>query len=81
MRVRVLLFARLKELSGAGCLDLEVPEGCTVREVWRRLQDLTPRLRAFSQPPLAARNLECAGADTPLSGDDEVAFLPPVSGG
>jgi molybdopterin converting factor subunit 1 len=81
MRVRVLLFARLKELSGAGSLDLEVPEGATVAEVWRRLQAVTPSLLAFSEPPLAARNLEYAGAETPLSGDDEVAFLPPVSGG
>ena len=81
MRVRVLLFARLKELSGAGSLDLDVPEGTTVGEVWRRLQALAPSLQAFPRPPLAARNLQYAGAGTPLSEDDEVAFLPPVSGG
>jgi len=81
MRIRVLFFARLKDLSGTSSLDLEVPEGATVGEVWRCLQALTPSLGAFPRPPLAARNLEYAGVDTPLSGDDEVAFLPPVSGG
>ena len=79
--MRVLLFARLRELSGVDCMEMEVPEGTTLGELWRQLQTVTPPLRVFTHPPLMARNLEYAGADTPLSVNDEVAFLPPVSGG
>jgi molybdopterin synthase catalytic subunit len=81
MKVRVLLFARLKELVGSDSVEMEVPEGATLGDLWRRIQTVTPSLQAFPHPPLMARNLEYAGADTPLTGDEEVAFLPPMSGG
>ena len=81
MKVRVLLFARLRELSGGDSLEMEVPEGTTLGELWSRLQAQVPALRAFARPPLMARNLEYAGPGTVLTGDEEIAFLPPVSGG
>jgi len=81
MRVRVLLFARLRELVGGDSLEMEVPEGTTLGELWRLLQADNPALQAFTSPPLMARNLEYAGPETPLTGDEEIAFLPPVSGG
>ena len=81
MRIRVLFFARLKELAGAGSLELEVPEGTTLGGLWTRLQGDCPALQAFRHPPLMARNLEFASPETLLAGDEEVAFLPPVSGG
>ncbi len=81
MRVRVLLFARLRELSGDDSIEMEVPEGTTLGELWGRLQEKVPALRAFPHPPLMARDLEYAGPGTLLTGDEEIAFLPPVSGG
>ena len=81
MKVRVLLFARLREMSGVDRMEMEVPEGATLGDVWRELQAIAPPLGRLPRPPLTARNLEYAGPDTRLSGDDEIAFLPPVSGG
>ena len=81
MKVRVLLFARLKDLVGSDWVEMEVPEGTTLGGLGRRLQEKTPALGAFAHPPLMALNLEYAGPETLLTGDEEIAFLPPVSGG
>ena len=81
MKVRVLLFARLRELAGGDELELEMTEGATLGELWSRLQERFPSLRAFLHPPLMAVNQEYASPDRALAGEDEVAFFPPVSGG
>ncbi|HEV8336895.1 MAG TPA: MoaD/ThiS family protein [Candidatus Polarisedimenticolia bacterium] len=81
MKVRVLLFARLKELAGTGSLEVELPEKATLADVWRAVQSMAAGLGAVRPPPLMVRDLEYAPPDTPLSGGEEVAFLPPVSGG
>ena len=81
MKVRVLLFARLKDLAGTGSLEVELPEKATLEDVWRAVQSMAEGLRAFRHPPLMVRDLEYVPPDTPLSGGEEVAFLPPVSGG
>jgi molybdopterin converting factor small subunit len=81
MKIRVLLFARLKDLAGAGALEVELPEGATLADVWGAVQSMAAGLAAFRHPPLMVRDLEYAPPDTPLSGGEEVAFLPPVSGG
>jgi molybdopterin converting factor subunit 1 len=81
MKVRVLLFARLREMAGGGTLEMEVPEGTTMGQLWGLLQSRTPSLQAFTSLPLMALNLEYAGPETLLTKDDEIAFLPPVSGG
>ncbi len=81
MRVRVLFFGILKELAGKASDVIEVPEGASVRDVLAHYEALTPRLRE-SLPSLAlAVNQEYAGPDTRLHPDDELALLPPVSGG
>jgi sulfur-carrier protein len=81
MRVTVRLFARLREIAGTGDLERELPDGATVGTVWETLvaewRDLEPHARTLS----SARNLEHARFDTPVADGDEVAFLPPVSGG
>jgi molybdopterin converting factor subunit 1 len=81
MRVRVLFFARLRDLAGCEAMEMEVPIGTTLGELWQLLQAGTPNLRVFTTPPLMARNLEYAAPETSLTGDEEIAFLPPVSGG
>jgi len=81
MRVRVLFFGILKELVGKATDVIDVPENASVRDVLAHYEAQTPRLRE-SLPSLAlAVNQEYAGPDTTLHPDDELAVLPPVSGG
>jgi molybdopterin converting factor subunit 1 len=81
VKVKVLLFARLREIVGSDAMELDVTEGATLGELWNRLQESFPSLLAFAHPPLMAVNQEYASPDRALEGEDEVAFFPPVSGG
>jgi molybdopterin converting factor subunit 1 len=81
VRVNVRLFARLRELIGAGELEREVPQGATVRTVWDLLVREYPAVAPFSDSLSCAVNVEYARMSTAVNDGDEVAFLPPVSGG
>jgi molybdopterin converting factor subunit 1 len=81
MRVRIRLFARLRDLAGASELDREVPAGATIGDVWRELAAEFPALRAYEATVSSARNDDYARPTTPVADGDEIAFLPPVSGG
>jgi molybdopterin synthase catalytic subunit/molybdopterin converting factor small subunit len=80
MRVRARCFATLRELSAARS-ELELPDRASVADAWDALvarhAGLEPH-RQFTQP---ARNGNAVSWDEPLADGDEVAFLPPVSGG
>jgi MoaE-MoaD fusion protein len=81
MRVSVLFFGVLKDLSGRSSDSLELPDGASVRDVVARYEAQIPKLKE-SLPSLAlAVNQQYAGPDTKLKAGDEVALLPPVSGG
>jgi MoaE-MoaD fusion protein len=81
MRVRVLFFGMLKDLAGKSSEVLELPESASVADVLVHYQAHLPRLKD-SLPSLAvAVNQQYAGPETKLKLDDEVALLPPVSGG
>jgi len=81
MRIKVLYFGRLKELSGSAEELVELPEGAAVEELFRRCAAERPELQRFRASLVAARNREFVPWNTPLRPDDEVGFLPPVSGG
>jgi molybdopterin synthase sulfur carrier subunit len=81
VRVNVKLFARLRELVGAGDLALEVPGGTTVADVWAALVAAHPAADAYARSMSCAVNLNYARLTTTVADGDEVAFLPPVSGG
>ena len=81
MRVRIRLFARLRDLAGAGTLTRDVPAGATVDAVWMELAREFPALATSRASLAAAVNAEYATFATPVAEGDEVAFLPPVSGG
>jgi MoaE-MoaD fusion protein len=81
MTVRVRLFARLREIAGAPELERSVPAGATVQQLWRALARDFPPLAEFEPSISAAVNAEYAKMSAPLAEGDEVAFLPPVSGG
>jgi molybdopterin converting factor subunit 1 len=81
MRVRVKLFARLKDLAGAGELVREVEAPATVSTVWRALTAEIPALSQYERTMSVAVNAEYAKMAATVGDGDEIAFLPPVSGG
>ena len=81
MRVTVRLFARLRDIAGAGVLHRELPEGATARALWDALAVEHAELARYREAVSTAVNEEYAKMDTRLADGDEVAFLPPVSGG
>ncbi len=81
MRVTVRLFARLRELVGAGDLHRDAQEGATVADVWDSLARDYPAIAPYAASISCAVNAEYARMAAPLREGDEVAFLPPVSGG
>jgi len=81
MRVRVLFFGVLKDISGKSSDSLDLPDGASVRDVLAHYAAQSPQMKG-SLPSLAmAVNQEYAGMETMLKSGDEVALLPPVSGG
>jgi molybdopterin synthase sulfur carrier subunit len=81
MRVTIRLFARLRDLTGSGELVRELPGPATVHTVWLSLTDEVPALRAYEQSLSVAVNAEYSRMAAAVRDGDEVAFLPPVSGG
>ena len=81
MIVRVLYFAALKDRAEAAEETLEVPESIDVAALWSFVQARHPRLREVTTRPLAACDMTYAAFDLRLAGGEEIAFLPPVSGG
>ena len=76
--MRIRLFAQLRERAGASELSLELPEGARVRDA---LADARVASLADGLPLVMAVNREYASDDAPLSPGDELALIPPVSGG
>jgi molybdopterin converting factor subunit 1 len=76
VQIRVRLFAGLRERAGTGELELELPDGALVADALERMRELTEGV-----PVVMAVNHEYADRSAPLHGGDEVALIPPVSGG
>jgi len=81
IRVKVLFFGRLKELAGHAEDSIEFTDAATIERLFALYATRIPELAKYRTSVVAARNQEFAAWDTPLCGGDEVAFLPPVSGG
>lgn len=93
MHIRVKLFAQLRDLVGRGDVVLDVeasgvdaaphttPSRVIVKDVWQTLTAAHPALAPFASSVSCAVNAEYARMQAPVQADDEVAFLPPVSGG
>jgi molybdopterin synthase catalytic subunit len=79
--ISVRLFARLAELTGTRETILETGEGLRVRDVLPALERSWPGLSGTSQSLRYAVNQEFVGEDHVLRDGDEVALIPPVSGG
>lgn len=81
MRVRVLFFGRLKDIVGRAEEQAEVSDGARVEDLFERYGRSFPELAKFRASVVASVNQEFAEWRAPLTAGDEVAFLPPVSGG
>ena len=80
-RVKVLFFGRLKEIVGQAEDSIEIADGAPIEALFSRYGARHPELTRFRASLVASRNQEFAAWTTPLHTGDEVAFLPPVSGG
>jgi MoaE-MoaD fusion protein len=81
MRARVLFFGMLKDVVGISAEEIDLPEGANLASVFAYYAERQPRLRDLARSIVAARNHEFADFSTEVADGDELAFLPPVSGG
>jgi molybdopterin converting factor subunit 1 len=81
IRVKVLFFGRLKDLAGQAEDSVESADATTIEQLFALYSARHPELAKYRSSVVASRNQEFAAWDTPLRAGDEVAFLPPVSGG
>ncbi len=81
MKIRVKFFAILRERAGTAEIVKELPQGSTVSQLWEILQKDHPKLAVSGIRLLYAVNQDYVAPDHVLKNDDEVVFIPPVSGG
>ncbi len=81
IRVKVLFFGRLKDLAGHAEDSIECADAATIEELFALYTARNSELAKFRSSLVASRNQEFAAWDTTLHSGDEIAFLPPVSGG
>ena len=81
MQVTIRLFARLREIAGYGELERQIADSATAQTAWNTLADEFPEMAEYHKIVSCAVNEEYARFTTRLNEGDEVAFLPPVSGG
>jgi molybdopterin converting factor subunit 1 len=81
VRVTVRLFARLRDIAGAAELSRDLASGATIGDLWRQLALEFPELAQYERSISTAVNADYARMDRVVGDGDEVAFLPPVSGG
>jgi molybdopterin converting factor small subunit len=80
MTVLVLLFARYREVAKASSLEVEVPPGATLADVWSQVRARIPGL-SRDERPLFSCDRVYAREDRAIAGHEEIAVFPPVSGG
>lgn len=81
LKVRVKLFASYKEKAGASDIEMNLSDEATVSDAASELLRLYPAISGDTSRLMIAVNEEYQEHDYPLAENDEVAFIPPVSGG
>ncbi|HKB06744.1 MAG TPA: MoaD/ThiS family protein [Candidatus Polarisedimenticolia bacterium] len=79
MRISVMLFARYREAAGARSIEVEVPANATLADVWAGVRSKVPALR--EERPMFSCDRVYAREDQAVTGREEIAVFPPVSGG
>lgn len=81
MQIRVLFFGLLKEFADSPDQTIDLPEGSTIESLFAHFVSRYPKLEGLAQSIALARNQQFAQPGELLADGDEIAFLPPVSGG
>lgn len=81
MTIHLKLFAIVRDRAGRSQIDLELPEGSTVEQAAAELGRQFPQIESFLKRAAFAVNQDYVSRVRPLSNGDEVAVIPPVSGG
>ena len=81
MRVSVRFFAMFRERAGVSHTEVELPDGASPAQLLVQLRSRFPSLPSEDSPVLMAVNSEYVSEEAVLQDGDEVAFIPPVSGG
>ncbi|MEY4387263.1 MAG: hypothetical protein RLY20_2546 [Verrucomicrobiota bacterium] len=79
--MRVLFFAQLKDATGCASVDLPASSPLDAEQLWAALLNQFPNLATHRRTVRLAKNSEYATAETKFVEGDEVALIPPVSGG
>ena len=79
--LKVRLFAILKDVVGEREITITVPSGVTVSDLNNEILKKYPQLRSFSNKFVTSVNYKVTNGDTIITSSDEIALLPPVSGG
>jgi len=81
VQVKLLFFASLKDIVGKRELDIDLPSGATVNDLWQQLESRYPALARYRSIVLTSLNEEYVDRTAVVCDGDEVAMFPPVSGG
>jgi molybdopterin synthase catalytic subunit len=81
MQIKVLFFGQLKDVCGRSEDWLDLPAGSNLKSVFDHYAAGFPKLREMARSIVLARNQEFSSLNTELADNDEIALLPPVSGG
>jgi molybdopterin converting factor subunit 1 len=81
IRLNVLFFGRIKDVIGHSQESIEIPPDSRIEDLFAQCVARYPALAAHRQSVAVSRNREFTAWTTPLHPGDEIAFLPPVSGG
>ena len=79
--MRVLFFAQLKDATGCASVEVPAPTPIGTEQLWAELLKQFPALETHRRTVRLAKNSEYVSAATPFADGDEVALIPPVSGG
>jgi len=79
--MRVLFFAQLKDATGCDSAEIASASPLSMEQLWAELLKKFPKLAAYRSSVRLAKNCEYAVPDAVFAADDEVAMIPPVSGG
>lgn len=79
--MRILFFAQLKDATKCDSVEIAFSSSATAQDVWAELLKRFPALAGHRSSVRLAKNFEYAAADMQFSNTDEVALIPPVSGG
>lgn len=79
--MRVLFFAQLKDVTGCDSAEITLASSLNTEQFWAALLKKFPKLTAYRSSVRLAKNCEYAAADEKFRENDEIALIPPVSGG